>query len=272
MQRVAPIVCCRGAPLDIVDHGRALHIGPEPVTAPRPTLKGVIFDLDGVLTDTAEDHYQAWQALADTHGFAFDRAVNEQLKGVDRAGSLRLILDHAGTAVDPDRFDAMLAEKNDLYRTRLAAYSPANLFAGVTRLFAELRAAGLRIGLASASRNAGDVVRLLGISDQFDFIADAGAVAHGKPAPDIFLACAAGMGLAPDLCIGIEDAQAGIAAIHAAGMVAIGIGSEEALPDADLNIPAIGDLTLGQILSAEQAAAPRGRRSTRTGTVEELPC
>lgn len=261
-----------GAPLDIVDHGRALHIGPEPVTAPRPTLKGVIFDLDGVLTDTAEDHYQAWQALADTHGFAFDRAVNEQLKGVDRAGSLRLILDHAGTAVDPDRFDAMLAEKNDLYRTRLAAYSPANLFAGVTRLFAELRAAGLRIGLASASRNAGDVVRLLGISDQFDFIADAGAVAHGKPAPDIFLACAAGMGLAPDLCIGIEDAQAGIAAIHAAGMVAIGIGSEEALPDADLNIPAIGDLTLGQILSAEQAAAPRGRRSTRTGTVEELPC
>lgn len=261
-----------GAPLDIVDHGRALCIGPDPVTAPRPTLKGVIFDLDGVLTDTAEDHYQAWQALADAHGFAFDRAVNEQLKGVDRAGSLRLILDHAGTVVDTDRFDAMLAEKNDLYRARLAAYSPANLFAGVTRLFAELRAAGLRIGLASASRNAGDVVRLLGIADQFDFIADAGAVAHGKPAPDIFLACAAGMGLAPELCIGIEDAQAGIAAIHAAGMVAIGIGSEEALPDADLNIPAIGDLTLGQILSAEQAAAPRGRRSTRTGTVEELPC
>ncbi|HWT41911.1 MAG TPA: beta-phosphoglucomutase, partial [Sphingopyxis sp.] len=261
-----------GAPLDIVDHGRALCIGPDSVTAPRPTLKGVIFDLDGVLTDTAEDHYQAWQALADTHGFAFDRVVNEQLKGVDRAGSLRLILDHAGTAVDADRFDAMLAEKNDLYRARLAAYSPANLFAGVTRLFAGLRAAGLRIGLASASRNAGDVVRLLGISDQFDFIADAGGVAHGKPAPDIFLACAAGMGLAPELCIGIEDAQAGISAIHAAGMVAIGIGSEEALPDADFNVPVIGDLTLGQILSAEQAAAPRGRRSTRTGTVEELPC
>ena len=261
-----------GAPLDIVDHGRALHIGPEPVTAPRPTLKGVIFDLDGVLTDTAEDHYQAWQALADTYGFAFDRAVNERLKGVDRTGSLRLILDHAGTAVDADRFDAMLAEKNGLYRARLAAYSPANLFAGVTRLFGELRAAGLRIGLASASRNAGDVVRLLGIADQFDFIADAGAVAHAKPAPDIFLACADGMGLSPAQCIGVEDARAGISAIHAAGMVAIGIGSEEALPDADLNVPAIGDLTLGQILSTEQEAAPRGPRSTRTGTVEELPC
>lgn len=238
----------------------------------RPARKGVIFDLDGVLTDTAEDHYQAWQALADAHGFTFDREINDQLKGVDRSNSLRLILEHAGAEVEAERFDAMLAEKNDIYRERLAAYSPANLFAGVSELFDGLRAAGLKIGLASASRNAPDVVRLLGIADQFDFIADAGAVAHAKPAPDIFLACAVGMGLSPDQCIGIEDARAGISAIHAAGMAAIGIGSEEALPDADFNIPAIGDLSLGQILSAEQAAAPRGRRSTRTGTVEELPC
>lgn len=261
-----------GAPLDIRDHGRALRVGPDSAFLPRPGVKGVIFDLDGVLTDTAEDHYQAWQALADTHGFAFDRAVNEQLKGVDRAGSLRLILDRAGAKVDTAAFDAMLAEKNATYRARLAAYSPANLFAGVTGLFAGLRAAGLKIGLASASRNAGEVVRLLGIADEFDFIADAGAVARGKPAPDIFLACAAGMGLPPDACVGVEDAQAGISAIHAAGMVAIGIGSEEALPDAEINVPAIGDLTPGRILSAEQEAAARGRLSTRTGKVEDMPC
>ncbi|KGB53091.1 Beta-phosphoglucomutase precursor [Sphingopyxis sp. LC81] len=261
-----------GAPLDILDHGRSLRVGAAPSTLARPTVKGAIFDLDGVLTDTAEDHYQAWQALADTYGFAFDRAVNERLKGVDRAGSLRLILDQAGAAIDAEAFDAMLAEKNALYRARLADYSPANLFAGVTGLFAELRAAGLKIGLASASRNAGDVVRLLGIADQFDFVADAGAVAQGKPAPDIFLACADGMGLAPNQCVGIEDAQAGISAIHAAGMVAIGIGSEEALPDADLHVPAIGELTLGQILSTEQEAAARGRLSIRTGKVEDMPC
>ena len=115
-------------------------------------------------------------------------------------------------------------------------------------------------------------MRLLGIADQFDFIADAGAVAHGKPAPDIFLACADGMGLAPNQCVGIEDAQAGISAIHAAGMVAIGIGSEEALPDADLHVPAVGDLTPGRILSAEQAAAARGRLSIGTGKVEDMPC
>ena len=261
-----------GEPLDIVDHGRALRIGSEPVRMPRPSRKGVIFDLDGVLTDTAEDHYQAWQALADAHGFTFDREVNDRLKGVDRSNSLRLILEHAGAEVEAERFDAMLAEKNDIYRERLAAYSPANLFAGVTGLFDGLRAAGLKIGLASASRNAPDVVRLLGIADQFDFIADAGAVAHAKPAPDIFLACAVGMGLSPDQCIGVEDARAGIAAIHAAGMAAIGIGSEEALPDADLNVPATGALTVDQILSTEREVAPRAGLSNRPGKVEEISC
>ncbi len=261
-----------GEPLDIVDHGRALRVGPEPVTMLRPLRKGVIFDLDGVLTDTAEDHYQAWQALADAHGFAFDREANHRLKGIDRSNSLRLIIEHAGAKVDAERFDAMLAEKNDIYRERLAAYSPVNLFAGVSELFDGLRAAGLKIGLASASRNAPDVVRLLGIADQFDFIADAGAVAHAKPAPDIFLACADGMGLSPDQCIGVEDARAGITAIHAAGMAAIGIGSEEALPDADLNVPAIGALTVDRILSTEREAAPRAGLSNRPDKVEEISC
>lgn len=261
-----------GAPVDILDHGRPLSVGSDPVTMVRPTLKGVIFDLDGVLTDTAEDHYQAWQALADAHGLTFDREANHALKGVDRAGSLRLILDQSGKAVAQPKFEAMLAEKNASYVARLRGYSPANLFDGVEGLFADLRAAGLKIGLASASRNARDVVRLLGIADDFDFIADAGAVANAKPAPDIFLACAEGMGLSSRDCVGVEDARAGISAIHAAGMVAIGIGSEEALPDADINVPAIGDLSLGQILSAEQAAAERKNRSIRTGKVEDIPC
>lgn len=261
-----------GAPVDILDHGRPLSVGSDPVTMLRPALKGVIFDLDGVLTDTAEDHYQAWQALADAHGLTFDREANHALKGIDRAGSLRLILEQSGKAVAQPKFEAMLAEKNASYVARLRGYSPSNLFDGVEGLFADLRAAGLKIGLASASRNARDVVRLLGIADAFDFIADAGAVANAKPAPDIFLACAAGMGLSPRDCVGVEDARAGISAIHAAGMVAIGIGSEEALPDADINVPAIGDLSIGQILSAEQAAAERRARSIRTGKVEDMPC
>lgn len=248
-----------GDPFEITDHGRDLRVDTTPVFVPRPKVRGVIFDLDGVLTDTAEDHYQAWQALADRHGMAFDREINHKLKGVDRAGSLRLILEHAGVEVNSATFEAMLAEKNDLYRSRLANYSPANLFPGVRELFEACRAAGLKIGLASASRNALDVVRLLGIGNEFDFIADASIIPNAKPAPDIFLACAAGLGLSPNDCVGVEDARAGVSAIHAAGMTAIGIGTEEALPDADINIPAIGDLSVSQILSPEQDLQKRGQ-------------
>jgi len=238
-----------GAPVALFDHGRALEIGAEPVHAPALALKALIFDLDGVLTDTAEDHCEAWGELARRHGFTFDRAFNERLKGVDRAGSLRLILDNSGVTLSDEAFAACLAEKNAIYRDRLAAYTPAHLFDGVTDLFADARAAGLRIALASASRNAPDVLARLGIADQFDFIADAGAMAAPKPAPDIFLACADALGLAPSACVGIEDAQAGIAAINAAGMVAIGIGPAGSLDDTAHTAPRIGDLTLARILT-----------------------
>ncbi|WP_420383726.1 beta-phosphoglucomutase [Novosphingobium sp.] len=236
-----------GAPVTVFDHGRALTVGATPVFAPALSLKALIFDLDGVLTDTAEDHCAAWGELARRHGFTFDRAFNEHLKGVDRAGSLRLILNNSGKTLTDAEFTACLAEKNAIYRERLQHYTPANLFDGVTGLFAAARAAGIRIALASASRNAPDVIAALGIADQFDFIADAGAMAAQKPAPDIFLACAHALGLAPDACIGIEDAQAGVAAIHAAGMVAIGIG---ALNDTAFNVSHIRDLTLAAILAA----------------------
>ena len=243
----ATYTCVSGAPVVVHDHGRALTVGTDPVFAPALSLKALIFDLDGVLTDTAEDHCEAWGELARRHGFTFDRAFNENLKGVDRAGSLRLILQNSGKTLSDAEFAACLAEKNAVYRDRLANYTPANLFAGVTELFASARAAGIQIALASASRNAPDVIAALGIADQFDFIADAGAMAAQKPAPDIFLACAHALGLAPESCVGIEDAQAGVQAIRSAGMIAIGIGD---LNDTAFNAPHIKDLTLAKILAA----------------------
>ncbi len=154
----------------------------------------------------------------------------------------------------PDaEFAACLAEKNAIYRERLADYTPANLFDGVTTLFAAARSAGIRIALASASRNAPDVIAALGIADQFDFIADAGAMAAQKPAPDIFLACAHALGLSPEACVGIEDAQAGVEAIRSAGMVAVGITPPGAtLTGTAFNVPHIRDLTLTAILNAHQ--------------------
>ena len=243
-----------GAPVALFDHGSALHVGDAPVFAPAPTVKALIFDLDGVLTDTAEDHYEAWAELARRHGLAFDRAFNERLKGVDRANSLRLICENSGVTLADDVFTACLAEKNAMYRDRLDAYTPANLFAGVADLFAAARSAGLKIALASASRNAPDVIARLGIADQFDFIADAGAVAAPKPAPDIFLACAHAMGVDPLACVGIEDAQAGVDAIRAAGMVAIGIGPAGTLEGPALTVPRIGELSLDAIITTHRTA------------------
>jgi alpha,alpha-trehalose phosphorylase len=249
-----------GAPVTLYDHGRETVVGAAGAFVPALALKALIFDLDGVLTDTAEDHCAAWAELARRHDLPFDRGFNERLKGVDRAGSLRLILERANRTLSDQDFAACLAEKNALYRTRLDAYSPANLFDGVAALFATARAAGLKLALASASRNAPDVIARLGIADQFDFVADAGAMAAPKPAPDIFLACARALGVPPAACVGIEDAQAGIAAINAAGMTAIGIG---ALHDTALCVRQIGDLDLARIIAAH---------TTHVSAADRDPC
>ena len=147
-------------------------------------------------------------------------------------------------------FTACLAEKNEVYKARLAAYTPANLFEGVADLFAAARAAGLKVALASASRNAPEVLARLGIADQFDFIADAGAIANPKPAPDIFLACAAAMGVAPGACVGVEDAQAGVEAIRAAGMPAIGIDAAGALSGTARSFAHVSQITISDLFAA----------------------
>jgi len=247
----------QGADVVLYDHGRRVAVGRAPLRMPRPSVRAVIFDLDGVLTDTAEDHYHAWGELARRHELVFDRAFNEKLKGVDRANSLRLILAHSDVTLPSETFDAYLEEKNALYRARLDAYGPEHLFHGVRNLFVKCRAAGLKIALASASRNAPTVIARLGIADQFDFIADAGTIAHPKPAPDIFLTCAAALGVAPAACVGVEDAQAGVDAIRAAGMPAIGIGPDGALSRTRHIVGHIADLPITQILGCVTSSAPQ---------------
>lgn len=212
--------------------------------------RALIFDLDGVLTDTAHTHYEAWKQLADEIGVHFDQAINERLKGVDRMASLRIILERAGRGYSDEEQRVMADRKNGYYVQAIQRYSPADLFAGVQRVLKQARAAGLKIGLASASRNARTLLDKLGIADHFDYIADAGAIARAKPAPDIFLDVAAALEVPPSLCIGIEDAAAGITAIHAAGMAAIGIGSATALPQADAVLPDIAALRLEDFVSS----------------------
>ena len=214
---------------------------------PRP-CRALIFDLDGVLTDTADTHYLAWKRLADEIAVPFDRRINERLKGVDRMASLEIVLERAGRAYD-DREKRLLAErKNGYYRDAIAGITPDDLFPGVRELLADARRHGLKLGLASASRNAAALLERLDIADRFDCIADAALIQRAKPDPEIFLAAAAGLKVDPALCIGIEDAAAGVRAIHAAGMAAIGIGDAIELGAADAVLPTIADLRLSRFV------------------------
>lgn len=212
------------------------------------TTAAVIFDLDGVLTDTAHYHFQAWQALAHELGIGFTEQDNEQLKGVDRLGSLRWILQKANRQVSTEEESRLMQQKNQHYLELIADMSPADLFAGVQPLFTELRQNGIKIGLASASKNAAMVVERLGIASQFDYIADANDVVNSKPDPEVFLLAARGLGVAPEHCIGVEDAVAGIESINRAGMQAIGIGEPKVLNKAIKVYPSIQKLKLIDLL------------------------
>lgn len=190
-------------------------------------FKGVLFDLDGVITDTAEYHYQAWKALAADIGITIDRAFNEQLKGVSRDDSLERILVHGGRADDFSAAERseLATKKNDHYLQLIANVSPQDVYPGILDLLKALKTHDIRISLASASKNGPFLLKQMALTSYFDAIADPAKVAHGKPAPDIYQLAAQEVALAPAECVGIEDAIAGIEAIKASGALPVGVGS-----------------------------------------------
>lgn len=207
-------------------------------------FKAVIFDLDGVITDTAHYHYLAWKRTADSVGAPFDEAFNEQLKGVDRMGSLRLILARAPRGYSTEEQLALADAKNKHYQELIATMTPGDLLPGVMRALDQVRNAGLRIGLASVSKNAFTVLDRLGIRDRFDDVVDAATIRNSKPHPEIFLTAAAHLGVAPLECLGVEDAAAGVASIKDAGMFAVGVGDPGVLYRADRVIPSMKAFSL----------------------------
>ena len=209
-------------------------------------FKGVLFDLDGVITDTAEYHYLAWKKVADELGITIDREFNEKLKGVSREDSLRLILEHGKRESDfsETEFQQLAKSKNDNYVEMIQAVSPKDVYPGILELLKELKNAGIKISLASASKNGPFLLKQMALTDYFDGIADPAKVAAGKPAPDIFILAAQVVGLDPNECIGIEDAQAGIAAIKACGALPVGVGQAEQLGDDIALVESTSELTL----------------------------
>ena len=189
------------------------------------SLKALIFDLDGVLTDTAKYHYLAWKKLADELGYYFDEEMNELLKGVSRINSFEIILEknNATDKYTPEEKETLANKKNDYYKEMIEQLTPDDILDGIVPFITEARNNGIKCAVASISKNAPRVLELLKISDLFDYIADAALVKQPKPHPEIFLTCAEALGFEPSECIGIEDAQAGIESIHDAGMLSVGI-------------------------------------------------
>jgi len=215
-------------------------------------LEAVIFDLDGVITDSAEFHFRAWKGLADRLGIYFDRQINERLKGVPRMDSLEIILekDSISDRYSKEEKEALANEKNDEYVSLIKTITPDDMLPGMLELLSDLKARGIKTAIASASKNAPMIVDRLEVGNLFDFIADAGAIANQKPAPDVFLVSAENISVPPANCVGVEDAAAGIIAIKAAQMVAIGIGDKEILKGADMVLEKTADLTFERIQEA----------------------
>lgn len=237
------------------------------MTIQASAIQAFIFDLDGVITDTAKYHYEAWKQLADELGLPFDHAFNEQLKGIDRMASLEKILsqmEDGGRSISIQQKEHWAAHKNSVYQQLIEEVDESEILPGIEALFHELKEAQLRIGLASASRNAETLLKQLKVEAYFDCIVDPASVANGKPAPDIFLAAARGLGVHPSCCIGVEDAEAGIQAIKGAGMYAVGVGDASILFEADMVVPDTSKLTLTSI-KAHRSQKGEVKKSTIQG-------
>lgn len=213
-------------------------------------FKAVLFDLDGVITDTAEHHFRAWRQLAEEIGISgVDRQFNEQLKGVSREDSLQKILNLGQRKVSAEEFAALAKKKNDNYVKSIEEVSPKDIYPGIQQLLSDLHAHGIKVALASASKNGPFLLARLGLLEQFDAIADPAKVASSKPAPDIFLAAAEAVNADIKDTIGIEDAQAGITAIKASGAFPVGVGTAADLgTDIDL-VPDTSRLTFDYLVS-----------------------
>lgn len=211
-------------------------------------IQAFIFDLDGVITDTAEYHFRAWKRLADENGLPFTRDDNEALRGISRRESLLLILN--GRAYPEAAMQEMMARKNGYYLEFIKEISPDDLLPGAERLLREIRTAGLKNALGSASKNASEVIGRLGIQHLFDAISDGYSVTRQKPAPDLFLHAAAQLALPPSQCVVVEDAAAGIEAARAGGFHSIGLGPVGRVAGAELIFPDLAHVRLADILTA----------------------
>ncbi|RYU94813.1 beta-phosphoglucomutase [Emticicia agri] len=197
-------------------------------------IKAFLFDLDGVIVDTAIYHYQAWKQMANGLGFDISEEFNEQLKGVSRMDSLDIILTHGGIELSQEEKLALATQKNENYLNLVSKMSPEDILPGVTDFFAQVKKENIKTALGSVSKNAKLILESIGMSDDFDAIIDGTKIAKGKPDPEVFLKGAEELVVLPEECLVFEDAVAGVEAGKNGGMKVVGIGKKEVLTQADV--------------------------------------
>jgi beta-phosphoglucomutase len=214
-------------------------------------LKGCIFDLDGVIVDTARYHFLAWKRLADQLNIKFTETDNERLKGVSRMDSLEIILGLGKMKADRKKKEEFAALKNKWYVEYISRMTPDEILPGSLELINELRRAGIKTAIGSASKNTPLILRRVRIEDLFDAVADGNIVSHAKPDPEVFLTAARLLGIEPCYFIVFEDAIAGVQAALNAGMTCVGIGSPSILSKAHLVVSGLNQLSLGKLLETK---------------------
>lgn len=212
-------------------------------------MKACLFDLDGVIVDTAVYHFKAWRRLANELGFDFTEHQNEQLKGISRMESLERILGWGNVSLSPEEKETWAARKNEWYLAYVRQMTPAEVLPGIKDFLTTLHKNGIKIALGSASKNAPLILERIEMASYFDAVIDGTHTTRSKPDPEVFLLGAQALGFPPSDCIVFEDAVAGIEAAHRGGMKAVGIGSPEVLTEADLVVPGFTQLTLDQLFA-----------------------
>lgn len=210
-------------------------------------LKACLFDLDGVIVDTAVYHYRAWKRLANELGFDFTEEENEKLKGISRVRSLELILEWGGVVKSDEEKAELATRKNEWYVEMVSNMEPEDILPGVAEFLRKVKAAGLKTALGSASKNSGLILEKTGLLPLFDAVLDGNSVTASKPDPEIFLKGAEALGVRPEDCVVFEDAVAGVEAAKAGGMKAVGIGSAEILDKADLVVAGLFEMSVDQL-------------------------
>ncbi|MFD3259854.1 beta-phosphoglucomutase [Paenibacillus lentus] len=211
------------------------------------SIKACLFDLDGVLVDTAKYHYLAWKRLADELGFKFTEQDNEKLKGVSRMASLDILLGIGQLQFDDAKKLELAERKNNWYFESISKMDHTEILPGALEFLMACRENGLKTALGSASKNAMTILDHTGLTPYFDAIIDGTHTSHAKPDPEVFLLGAAALSVPPGQCVVFEDAEAGVEAAHRAGMSCIGIGSAATLGQAELVIPSLQHMTVGRL-------------------------